>query len=292
MAKLILFFKVFFYRFKENKLSVSAGYLTYSTLLAIVPLIMVAFSIVTAFPMFEELSAELKSFIYHNFAPNAGDVVQEYIDNFVSNSRQMSAVGVVGLIAVALLLIYSIDNTLNDMWHNTQTRSLFVSFAIYWMILTLWPLFAGLSYATNAYLHSLELFQSEADSGSFSPLQLLPFVLTWFLFSVIYVVVPNTKVAFKHAAIGALLAAFFFTLGKQIFVWYVTTFPSYQAIYGTLAVLPIMIMWIHLSWMAILLGAQFTAVLKDMAEIARGESQLPLFTKQTEAVDDRADSAR
>lgn len=277
---LILFAKVFWHRFQENKLTMAAGYLTYSTMLAIVPLIMVVFSVFAAFPIFNEVTADLKLFIYDNFAPNAGDAVQHYIDTFVSNSKQMSAVGIIGLIVVALMLIFSIDNTLNDMWHNTKMRPPFVSFAIYWMILTLGPLLAGSSIAISSYVLSLEIFsETGALSFSYKLLNLMPFVLTWLLFTLIYTVVPNTKVKFKHSALGALFAAFFFTLGKQVFVWYVTTFPSYQAIYGALAVLPIMIVWIHASWLAVLLGGQFAAVLKDLHQIKNGELELPL-TKQ------------
>lgn len=95
-------------------------------------------------------------------------------------------------------------------------------------------------------------------------LELTPFLLIWLLFSLVYKLVPNTEVKFLHAAIGALLAAIFFTLGKKAFIWYITSFPSYQAIYGALAVLPIMIVWIHLSWKMVLLGGQFAAVLKEI----------------------------
>lgn len=270
--KFPLILKVFWSRFEENKLAVHAGYLTYSTLLAIVPLIMVIFSVFSAFPIFTEVTSEVKQFIYDNFAPNAGELVQEYLDTFVNNSKQMSAVGLIGLIGVALMLVSSIDKTLNEMWHNTKKRSPLVSFAIYWMILTLGPILAGSSVAISSYIFSSELFsQDGAFSFGHKLLSFAPFCLTWLMFTLVYAVVPNTKVLLRHALIGALLAAIFFTLGKQVFVWYVTTFPSYQAIYGALATLPIMIVWIHLSWLVVLLGAQCVAVLKDMLLIKNGE---------------------
>lgn len=281
MNRLIRFAQVFWYRFKENKLTMAAGYLTYSTMLAIVPLIMVVFAIFAAFPVFNEVTNDLKVFIYDNFAPNAGETIQSYIDGFVSNSKQMSAVGIIGLIVVALMLMFSIDNTLNDIWHNTKMRPPLISFAIYWLILTLGPLLAGASIAISSYLLSLEMF-GETGVFSFSKrlLTFAPFGLTWLIFTLIYTVVPNTKVRFRDAAVGALFAAIFFTLGKQVFIWYVTTFPSYQAIYGALATLPIMIVWIHLSWLVVLLGAQFSAVLKDLRQLKNGEMTLPIFEEQ------------
>ena len=110
------FLALFWQRSQENKLTQAAGSLTYSTMLAIVPLIMVVFSIFSAFPVFNEVTGALKEFIFTNFAPSASDVVGQYIDEFVHNSKQMSAVGIVSLILVALMLINSIDHTLNGIW--------------------------------------------------------------------------------------------------------------------------------------------------------------------------------
>ncbi|MDP8162651.1 virulence factor BrkB family protein [Pasteurella skyensis] len=271
MQQYLLFIQVLRLRFTQNKLTMAAGHLTYNTMLAIVPLIMVMFSIFAAFPIFNEVTGELKTFIYNNFAPSVGDVVQTHLDNFVNNSRKMSAVGTMGLIAVALLLISNIDNTLNTMWHKTQKRRWLISFAIYWMILTLGPLLVGVSISVSTYIFSLEILDPNGIPSVTTPLlSLVPFFITWILFTLIYTIVPNTTVLFRHAAIGAFLAAIFFTLGKQIFIWYITSFPSYQAIYGALAVLPIMIVWIHLSWLVVLIGAQVSAVFKDMMLIKAG----------------------
>jgi len=206
------FLALFWQRSQENKLTQAAGSLTYSTMLAIVPLIMVVFSIFSAFPVFNEVTGALKEFIFTNFAPSASDVVGQYIDEFVHNSKQMSAVGIVSLILVALMLINSIDRTLNGIWQDTSNR---------------------------------------------------PILSTWFIFTLIYMVVPNKKVSIKHSAAGALIAAIFFTLGKQAFAWYITTFPSYQLIYGAMATLPIMLLWIQISWTVVLFGAQLAAVLAE-----------------------------
>lgn len=120
-----LFLRLFWLRFQQNKLSQAAGYLTYSTMLALVPLVMVVFSVFSAFPVFNEVTDELKGFIFNNFAPQASDMVGQYIDEFVSNSKQMSAVGVISLVVVALMLINSIDRTLNSIWHDTTIRPSF-----------------------------------------------------------------------------------------------------------------------------------------------------------------------
>ena len=257
------FCTIFWQRFNQNKLTQAAGYLTYSTMLAIVPLIMVVFSIFSAFPVFNEVTGALKEFIFTNFAPSASDMVGQYIDEFVNNSKKMSAVGIISLIVVALMLINSIDRTLNSIWHDTETRPIFTSFAIYWLILTLGPLLVGVSVAASAYVKSM--FESASNfSFGLKLLSFVPFLSTWFIFTLIYMVVPNKKVSIKHSAAGALIAAVFFTLGKQAFTWYIVTFPSYQLIYGAMATLPIMLLWIQLSWTVVLLGAQLAAVLAEV----------------------------
>ncbi|MDH2997678.1 hypothetical protein A1D22_08100 [Pasteurellaceae bacterium LFhippo2] len=280
MQKIWFFLKLFFYRFQQNKIGIYSGYLTYSTLLAIVPLIMVVFSVFTLLPIFDEATNQLKELVYDNFAPNAGNMVQEYLDMFVANSKKMGIVSIGGLVVVAVMLISSIDNALNEIWHDTKPRQKVLSFGIYLGVLIFGPLLVGASIAISSYIFSLEMF-SEQGVFSFSQylLKLVPFVLTWLMFSLVYSIVPNTKVSFKHSAIGALIAALFFTLGKQAFVWYITTFPSYQAIYGVLATIPIMIVWIHLSWKMVLLGGQVASALKDFEMINAGLLENPLTTK-------------
>ncbi len=260
------FFRYFYNEMNRNNLTQAAGALTYSTCLAIVPLIMVIFSIFTAFPMFSEMTETIKEVIFENFAPNASDVVGSYIDQFVNNAKQMSVVGIMSLIVVALLLIRSIDTNLNAIWSG-QKRGTIYSFAIYWTILTLGPLVIGSSVAVSSYINTIMAFSDDLTLPfGLKLLSFVPFILTWFSFTLIYTLVPNTKVHIKHAAGGALLATVFFTLGKKAFGWYITTFPSYELIYGAMATLPLMLLWLQLSWLFVLLGAQLAAVLGHWRE--------------------------
>lgn len=273
LTPLTAFGKIFLQRFSRNKLMLEAGALTYSTMLAIVPLIMVIFSIFSAFPIFSDVTGVLKEFIFTNFAPSASDVVGQYIDEFVQNSKKMSAVGIISLIAVALLLIHSIDNSLNGIWR-TPKRSTLFSFAVYWTILTLGPIIMGVSIAISTYVTNLSLFRGELNLPfGIKLLSFVPFILTWLSFTLIYAIVPNKKINVNHAAAGALIAAVFFTLGKKAFMWYIATFPSYQLIYGAMAALPLMLLWLQLSWLFILLGAQLAAVL-DEIQLER-KSEMP-----------------
>lgn len=266
MKTLMLFLQIFYQRFSENKLSQVAGSLTYSTMLALVPLVMVIFSIFTAFPMFNEATVSIKAFLFTHFAPSATDAVGAYIDQFVANAKKMSAVGIVSLIVVALMLIHSIDKAINAIWQ-TKTRHFVFSFAIYWTLLTLSPLFIGISIAISSYVSSISLFnQSLSLPFGLQLLGFVPFLLTWLSFIFIYSLVPNTKVKVRYSAVGALVAATFFTLGKKAFAWYIVTFPSYEIIYGAMATLPLMLIWMYLSWTFVLLGAQLVAVLSELSK--------------------------
>ncbi len=242
-------------RFQQDRLTVTAGYLAYVTLLSLVPMIAVVFGMMSAFPVFQSLKQAMEQFVYHNFVPTAGEMLKEYIDGFVANATNTTAVGIGALIVVALMLISAIDKNLNYIWRSTRSRPLAQAFAMYWMILTLGPVLIGASIAISSYILSLRLFAADSLFGiGYLLLRSLPFLFSVLTFLLIYTVVPNCRVRLTHAFIGALVAATLFELAKRGFAIYITNFPSYQAIYGALATIPILFVWVYLSWLVVLLG--------------------------------------
>lgn len=244
--------------------------MAYVTLLSLVPLISVVLAALSIIPGFAEIGNEIKHFVLHNFIPASGEVLETYLDQFVSNAGKMTAVGVAFLFVVALMLISAIDASLNYIWRVKEKRSPVVSFSIYWMVLTLGPVLVGSSIGVSSYLGSLNILASiEGQAHIQAPLlRLLPFILTSFAFWGLYHLVPNTKVNWKHALIGALTASLLFELGKKCFSLYLVTFPSYELIYGAVAVVPILFVWVYLSWCIVLLGAEITASLGERANWA------------------------
>ncbi|MGL5008138.1 MAG: virulence factor BrkB family protein [Plesiomonas sp.] len=258
------FLRLLLARSHESRLTVTAGYLAYVTLLSLVPLVTVIFSVFTAFPVFVGITDKVKHFIFSNFVPATGDVVQNYLDQFVSNSSNMSAVGIIALVVTSLLLISAVDKALNAIWRSKHRRPAMVSFAVYWMILTLGPLLAGTSLVTSSYLLSLKLLTDTGINGALDRLLvLLPMMLSLLSFWLLYSVVPTERVATRHALSGAIFAALLFEVSKKIFTLYITFFPSYQLIYGAMAVIPILFVWVYLSWCIVLLGAEVTAALGE-----------------------------
>ncbi len=274
----VSFLRYFFDRLKNEQIQVIAGYLSYVTLMSLVPLIVVMLSVLTAFPIFSEIRETIESFVYSNFVPTAGDVVRQYLTGFVNNASKMSAVAISFLILFALLLISVIDKTLNKIWRVSKKRQLITSFSMYWMILTLGPILVGGSLAITSYIVSFAaLGDIEFIGGGSIFLRVLPLLASIAAFLILYMIVPNKVVPFKYALAGATLTAILFEIAKKAFTLYVTQLPSYQAIYGALATIPILFVWVYISWLVVILGAVFTASLE-----AFNQDSHPLTVKNTE----------
>jgi membrane protein len=264
ISKTMRFLRCFFIRSKQEQIPVISGYLSYVTLMSLVPLIVVMLSVMTAFPLFANIRETIEGFVYTNFVPTAGEIVREHLSGFVANASKMSAVAISFLILFALLLISVIDKTLNKIWRVSKKRRLVTSFSMYWMILTLGPILVGSSIAVTSYFVS---FASLADIELFGLttmlLRALPLFASIAAFLILYMIVPNKVVPFKYALAGAAVAGVLFELAKKAFALYVTQLPSYQAIYGALATIPILFVWVYISWFVVILGAVFTVSLEE-----------------------------
>ena len=248
-------------RINHDRLTTSAAELAYTTILALVPLITVIFALLSAFPMFDEVSQSLKQLIYSNLVPTASDTIQNYLEQFIANTRKMTLVGIIGLIVTSLLLINSINNALNRIWRTKRKRSFMYNLTMYWTILTLGPILVGSSVAVSSYIFSLKWLSDAASVDVL--LSTLPFIISIVGFWLLYSIIPTESVPFKEALIGALVAAILFEIGKRAFALYVTSFPTYQLIYGVVSSIPIMLVWIYCSWCIVLFGAEFAATLTD-----------------------------
>ena len=250
----------YFNRCIDDQITVNAGYLAYVTLLSLVPLIAVGVAIFSAFPGFESTRMEIESFLFTNFVPTSTDVIREHISSFAGNANQMTAVGIGFLAAIALLLIRNVDATLNRIWRIKKKRPMMISFAVYWLVLSLGPVLLGASIGVTSYIVSLVSFADQGIPGfSGFLLKLLPYGISMVGFIMLYTLVPNTRVSFRAAIPGAFFAALLFELTKKGFALYISHFPSYEVIYGAVATIPILFVWVYLSWVVVLLGAEFTA---------------------------------
>ena len=267
-------YRIFITRCKEDNIAVSAGPLAYVTLLSLVPFIMVTFTIMSAFPAFASVRSKLEHFVFSNFVPTASDVVHKYMTDFVGNASQMSAIGILSLLLVALMLISNVDKTLNRIWRTQSNRPVVYTFAIYWMVITLGPMLIGSSVVVSSYLTGLAAFTEEYTPGLGTfLLSLVPSGAALLAFAILYMVVPNRRVYARHALAGAVVATVAFEISKSGFALYVTNFPSYELIYGALAVVPILFLWVYLAWIIVLFGAEFTCSLGEAFENKKAEDE-------------------
>lgn len=260
-------------RVGQDQITVHAGYLAYVTLLSLVPLVAVVFAIFSAFPVFADVKEAVQHFVFSNFVPTSSEVIQQHIASFANNANQMTVWGIGFLVFTALLLIANIDQTLNRIWRVTRKRKPIVSFAIYWMVLTLGPIMLGASIGLTSYIMSLATYADQLTPGiSTLLLKSLPAVLSIVTFVFLYMLVPNTEVPFKAALIGAVFAGVAFELCKKGFALYVTHFPSYELIYGALATIPILFVWVYTCWVIVLLGAEVTVTTDSLLRLNASET--------------------
>jgi membrane protein len=244
-------------RVREDKWLVNAGALSYTTLLSLVPLLAVLFSIVAAFPVFDAAVAQMQDFIFRNFVPAAGDQVQTYLEDFVEQASRLTGIGIAFLVLTALMLMVTIDSTINRIWRVGRRRALVPKFAVYWAVLTLGPLLIAVSIIMTSYLASLPLIGDAGETASVL-VRLMPFMSTTLALSLLYIVVPNCRVPVIYGIGCAGFAALLFEFAKLGFTIYVASVPTYATIYGALAVIPLFLLWIFISWVIVLLGAELS----------------------------------
>jgi membrane protein len=248
-----------------------ASALSFSTVLALVPLLAVVFSALSLFPIFDTWSGAIQEFVYLNFVPQLGEQIRAYIEEFSANTGQLTIWGLVFLLVTALTLLATIEDAFNDIWKVEKGRSLGHRILVYWAMLTLGPILIALSLSLSSYMWSLATFaeQNVVNSLKGTMFVYLPLMLEFVAFVLFYFSVPNCMVRFKHALIGGLVAALLFELAKYGFGQYLSHVKSYQLIYGALAILPVFLIWIYLSWLVVLIGAYITAAFGDMDQTKR-----------------------
>ncbi|MES9898867.1 MAG: virulence factor BrkB family protein [Sedimenticola sp.] len=262
------FIQLLFRHFCENRGLSNAASLTYTTLLSLVPLMTVSLAVFAAFPVADRVEEKVQSFLFENFVPASGEVLKVYMEQFTSRASHLSGAGFVFLVVVALMMMANIDHAINAIWRVRRKRGPLSVFMVYWAILSLGPLLIGGSVAVTSYLVTIPILSDAAATFSQRLLGLTPFLASAAAFSLLYIIVPNRRVLIGHAVAGGLLAALLFELAKKGFAFYLTHFPTYEAIYGALAVIPIFLMWLYLSWVITLLGAEFAYCLGVFGKVS------------------------
>ncbi|MEM4989054.1 YihY family inner membrane protein [Collimonas sp. H4R21] len=248
-------------RLDEERLPQVAGSLTFTTILALVPMLTIALAIFTVFPLFSTFRASLEHYFVQNLMPRGvANVILDYLNQFATKSARLSAVGGVALIVTSVLTMSTVDHVFNRIWRVKKQRPWIHRVLVYWAIITLGPLLIGISITVTSYLSDAAngLVVSWAGRWFYT---LLSVALTTGAFTLLYVAVPNQRVDWRDAVWGGLLAGIVFEIAKRFFAAYVIKFPTYTMVYGALAALPIFLLWIYMLWMITLVGALLVAAL-------------------------------
>src|SRR5437867_4500097 len=248
-------------RFREDRLGLTASSLTFTTLIALVPLVTVMLAVFTAFPMFSTFQVALQKYFLQSLVPDTiAKPVLGALTQFATKANRLGTVGLVLLVLTALALILTIDRTLNAIWRVRKPRPIAQRVLVYWAAVTLGPLLLGVSLSITSYaISASQGFVGAMPGGVSLLLGSLEFALLAAAMSGLFHYVPNTYVRWRDALAGGLFVAVGFELAKRGFTWYIASVPSYSTVYGAFATVPIFLIWIYLGWVIVLFGAVIAA---------------------------------
>jgi len=263
LQQLLAFSRFIARRFNDDQCFEAAGALSFTTVFAMVPLFTVALSVFSSFQEFSRFSKAVTNWVFQHFVPTSGAEIEIKFIEFIEKASQLTAVGTIALFISGLLLMTSIEHSFNRIWRVVAPRRALPRFIVFWTALTLGPLLVGAGLAVSSALLASpylarfsEVYQLEAAG-----LAALPFLVTFAAAALAYLIVPNCPVRVNHAAIGGLFTAAAFEIAKTGFAEFIGQFASYEKIYGAVALIPVFLLWIYISWVVALLGASLTAAL-------------------------------
>lgn len=251
-------------RFVADGCLTAAAALSYATLVSLVPLIAIAFAVLSAFPIFSDIRDQLLADLFGKFVPEVGAEMEYWFRYFAAGAVKTTTLGVLALAVTVLLMLGAIEDQLHRIWHVRSPRPWLQRILAYWAILTLGPLLLGTALSLPSYLDHLAASHG-VHPGAYlgSPLiqSLASFALETIAFTLLYAVIPNCAVRWREALVGGLVTAVLIDLLKLGFIIYIVRLSSYRAVYGALAAIPIFMLWMYIVWGAVLFGAVVAAAL-------------------------------
>lgn len=265
-------------RIGEDRIPQVAGSLTFTTMLSLVPLATVAFALFTAFPIFSSFQASLQFFLADHLMPaQLNDQIFKYLNQFASKAKGLTTIGMIVLFVTAVMTMMTVESAFNVIWRVRKARPVAQRILVYWAIITLGPILIGVSLSISSYLFT--------QSMTFSAAQRITPLIEWALagatlpltalaFTILYVYLPNCRVEWRDAVVGGVIAAVAFELAKRGFGYYVRRIPTYTAVYGAFAAVPLFLLWMYLCWFITLTGAMIASALPA---IRIGQFHRPVF---------------
>lgn len=248
-------------RFVSDRMINKASALTYSTLLSIVPILAILFAIARGFGFGNILQYQIENGL--GGTSKTTQVIFQFVDSYLAHTQGgvFLGVGIVLLLWTFINLVNNMETVFNRIWLVQKERSFYRKISDYFSLLILMPvmivLSGGLGLFMSTLLKNIDGYIILAPIGKFF-IKLIPFIITWMMFTALYVFMPNTKVQFKHAIIPGIIAGTAYQLFQYAYISGQLWVSKYNAIYGSFAALPLFLLWLQMSWTICLFGAEMT----------------------------------
>ena len=255
-----------FTRFREDRLAQTAGSLTFTTSIALVPLFTVVLAAFTVFPLFGQFQAGIQRWLVESLMPDGiSRQVLGYLTQFSSKASRIGVAGLMALVFSAIALILTIDHTLNAIWRVRAPRSWIKRTVLYWTAMTLGPMVIALGLFLMSLVFNISGDTLPVFTAFWRPLLgIIEFSLLVLTISALYRFVPNTQVASSHALLGGLSAALALEGARKLLTLYLGNIPTFSVVYGAFATLPILLIWIYTLWVIVLVGAVWVSSLPSL----------------------------
>ena len=249
-------------RWSEDRCPQIAGSLAFTTLLSLVPVFAIIVALLSRAPFFDAVMTQFEGFLRLNLVANIAErIINVYMVQFRENALRLTGVGVAALLVTAFALVFTVDRSINNIWRVRRHRPFWVSVLAYTMLLSVGPILIAVSVSITTYLLSLSMTSPVPRQAHPFLLQAVPAAVSSIAFFLLYRIVPNRRVPWRHALLGGAVAGVLFELAKEIFAFYVAHAPGQSVVYGAFAALPFFLLWIYLSWLVVLFGAELAASL-------------------------------
>jgi len=258
IIKIFNYIKFFISTFMDKELTLFAASLSFYTIFTIIPLLLIMLTLLTSLPSFAEHYETIKHFIFSNLMPVNSEAIMGHIDGFLANSAKMGVIGLSMILVASLLFFKNFEYIANKIFH-AKARTMWESITTYWTMLTLTPIALGVSFYITATLATA--MKSNELTAGLDVVALIPYVIIWGLFFLIFQIGPNTKVNPNASIISSFIISIVFSISKNAFIFYVFYNKSYTTMYGSFAILMFLFLWIYVSWIIFIYGLKLCYII-------------------------------
>lgn len=251
-------------RYIREHYSYRASALAYISLLTLVPLLSVLIFTLSIFPIFSKMTDVAKHYAFTTFLPTQSNIIEKYLNKFAQHSTKLPVTGLIFSIITVLMLVILIKDTINLIWDNPKYKS-YLSMLLHWVTILILPLLMVIAISATYYFLSVSWVAKLTHATILKAIvsYLIPLLINTLCFAALYLTTPNCRVRVSASLVGGVIAAVLFDLSKKAFALYLTIFPNYEIIYGTLATIPVFLIWLYIVWTIVIIGAIASQIWKN-----------------------------